>query len=49
MEADDIVLQPDLEKLRAFGISDEMLAATTPARHMDLVLEAVAAVDLLRS
>ena len=49
LEEDDTLLQADPEKLRAFGISDEMLAATTPARHMDLVLEAVAAVDLLRS
>ena len=45
---DDAVVQASLRKLQAFGITEKALAATTPSRHLDLALEAVAAVDLLR-
>lgn len=37
------------ETLRAFGITPEAVAATTDERVLDLVLEAVAGVDLARS
>ncbi len=45
---DDALLAATPAKLAAFGISDEAMEATTEARRYDLVLEAVAAVDLLR-
>ncbi len=45
---DDALLQADEGHLRAFGITDEQLTVTAAARRMDLALEAVAAVDLLR-
>ena len=44
----DAVIGADEAALRAFGITDAQLAATTPAVRMDLILEAVAAVDLMR-
>lgn len=40
---------PTMEAARAFGISDDALEATTEALGLDLVLEAVAGVDLARS
>lgn len=46
---DDALLEPSDEKLAAFGLPDALLAATPPARRLDRVLEAVAAVDLMRS
>lgn len=48
LEEDDGVVAADEERLRAFGITERQLFATTPARRLDLVLEAVAEVDLLR-
>lgn len=45
---DDKVLEAAESKLVQFGITSKALQATTPARRMDLVLEAVASVDLLR-
>ena len=47
-EEDDALAAASMQKLRAFGVTDAMLAATTPARQLDLALEAVAAVDLMR-
>ncbi|MFA5944022.1 MAG: KEOPS complex subunit Cgi121 [Candidatus Thermoplasmatota archaeon] len=46
-EEDDALAAASLEKLKAFGITDTAMAATTPARRLDLALEAVAAVDLM--
>jgi tRNA threonylcarbamoyladenosine modification (KEOPS) complex Cgi121 subunit len=46
-EEDDGLAAASMEKLRAFGVSEAALAATTPARRLDLALEAVAAVDLM--
>lgn len=46
---DDSVLDASMEKLRAFGITETQLSATTPGHEMDLALEAVAEVDLLRA
>jgi tRNA threonylcarbamoyladenosine modification (KEOPS) complex Cgi121 subunit len=46
-EEDDGLASASMEKLKAFGVSDAALAATTPARRLDLALEAVAAVDLM--
>lgn len=43
---DDGLAAASLDKLHAFGITATALAATTPARRLDLALEAVAAVDL---
>ena len=47
---DDALLEPDeaeaAGRLAAFGITDVQLRATTPGRQADLVLEAVAEVDL---
>lgn len=45
---DDSVLDAKEGKLAAFGITPTAVAATTPDRRLDLVLEAVAAVDLMR-
>lgn len=44
----EAVLEADEAALKSFGITDAQLAATTPAVRMDLVLEAVASVDLMR-
>jgi len=49
LEEDDGALAASDAKLHGFGITATQLAATTPARRLDLVLEAVAAVDLMRS
>lgn len=46
---DDGLADASEAKLRAFGVTDLQVAATTPARRLDLVLEAVAAVDLMRA
>ncbi|MEA3143311.1 MAG: hypothetical protein QOG31_635 [Thermoplasmata archaeon] len=48
LREDDTLVRADAGRLRGFGITDAQLAATTPARHLDLALEAVAAVDLLK-
>ncbi|MCA1819361.1 MAG: KEOPS complex subunit Cgi121 [Thermoplasmatota archaeon] len=45
---DDSLLDARESKLIDYGIPMQAIAATTPARRMDLVLEAVAAVDLMR-
>lgn len=49
LEEDDAVAGASEDKLLAFGVTQAQLAATTPARRLDLVLEAVAAVDLMRA
>jgi KEOPS complex subunit Cgi121 len=46
---DDRVLEATMDKLHAFGVTEKQLAATTPERHLDIVLEAVALVDLMRN
>ena len=46
-DEDDALAAASLDKLAGFGITAAALAATTPARRLDLVLEAVASVDLL--
>ncbi|MCA1810762.1 MAG: hypothetical protein LC623_01980 [Halobacteriales archaeon] len=48
LREDDTLVRADLARLRGFGITDAQLAATTPSRHLDLALEAVASVDLLK-
>jgi KEOPS complex subunit Cgi121 len=48
LREDDALVRADEGRLRSFGITDAQLRATTPARHLDLALEAVAAVDLLK-
>jgi len=45
---DDSLLDARESKLLAYGIGANAMAATTPERRLDLVLEAVAAVDLNR-
>lgn len=45
---DDKVLDASEAKLVRFGVGAKAMQATAPARRMDLVLEAVAAVDLAR-
>ena len=47
--ADDAVIDATPDTVRAFGIPEAALEATDPALHGDLVLEAVAAVDTLRT
>jgi tRNA threonylcarbamoyladenosine modification (KEOPS) complex Cgi121 subunit len=46
-DEDDHLAAARLSKLQAFGITQQAIAATTPARRLDLALEAVASVDLL--
>lgn len=46
---DDGLLAATRAKLLAFGVTQAELEATTPERRLDLVLERVAQVDLLRS
>lgn len=46
---DDALLAPTDEKLAAFGVTGAMLAATTADRRMDIALEMVAQVDLMRA
>lgn len=48
LREDDGVIAADKDHLLSFGITEAQLAATTPTRHLDLALEAVAAVDLLK-
>ncbi len=48
LREDDSVLEASKEKMEAFGITPEQRAATTPGHELDIVLEAVAAVDLMR-
>ncbi|MEK6986245.1 MAG: KEOPS complex subunit Cgi121 [Candidatus Thermoplasmatota archaeon] len=48
LDEDDALLAPRESKLLDFGITALQLAATTPERRLDLVLEAVALVDLAR-
>ncbi len=48
MEEEEGLEETGEAKLTAFGIPPAALAATTPERRLDLVLEAVAQVDLLR-
>jgi len=45
---DDALLDATPAKVAAFGVTDLMLQATTPAHRMDIILEMVAAVDLMR-
>jgi tRNA threonylcarbamoyladenosine modification (KEOPS) complex Cgi121 subunit len=47
LKEDDGLATASLAKLQAFGITDAAIAATTQERRLDLVLEAVARVDLL--
>jgi tRNA threonylcarbamoyladenosine modification (KEOPS) complex Cgi121 subunit len=49
LHEDDALADATEAKLAAFGITAAQAAATTPARRLDLVLEAVASVDLMRS
>jgi len=49
LDEDDHVALPSEAKLRAFGVTEAMMEATRPERRMDLPLEAVAAVDLMRT
>lgn len=46
---DDALLAATPERLHAFGVTETMLAATTPSHHADLALELVAAVDGMRT
>jgi hypothetical protein len=46
-DEDDGLVEASMDKLQAFGVSQAALQATTPERHLDLALEAVAAVDLM--
>jgi KEOPS complex subunit Cgi121 len=47
--ANDALLVADLQHLADFGIEIQQLDATTPDRRIDLVLEAVALVDVQRN
>ena len=49
LREDDGVLAADHARLRAFGITDAQLAATDAEHQLDLALEAVAGVDLMRA
>ncbi len=49
LREDNTLVEPTLEKLEAFGIPRDALAATTDDNRDDTVMEAVAAVDLMRS
>lgn len=46
LDVDDALLAPSEAKLLDFGITATQMQATTPERRLDLVLEAVASVDL---
>ncbi len=48
LATDDTLVAASEEKLRAFGVTDLQLAATTPSQRIHLALEAVAEVDLQR-
>jgi tRNA threonylcarbamoyladenosine modification (KEOPS) complex Cgi121 subunit len=47
LRTDDSILGADLDRLRAFGVSEKAIQATTPAKRLDLAIEAVALVDLM--
>lgn len=49
LDEDDGVLEATEAKLVDFGITATQIEATTPERRLDLVLEAVAALDLMRA
>lgn len=49
LHEDDALIVADGEHLRAFGVTETQLSATSPARRLDIVLEMVASVDLMRS
>ncbi len=49
LNQDDALLEPTPEKLAAWGFPDALLEATPEALRYDRVLEAVAAVDLMRN
>ncbi len=49
LEGDDSLADASEAKLLGFGVTATQLSATTPGRRLDLVLEAVAAVDLMRA
>lgn len=49
LREDDSVLEANDAKLAAFGVTEQQLASTTPARRFDIALEHVALVDLMRS
>lgn len=49
LDEDDSLLEPSEGKLAGFGLPPALLEATPPGRRYDRVLEAVAAVDLMRS
>jgi tRNA threonylcarbamoyladenosine modification (KEOPS) complex Cgi121 subunit len=46
LEEDEALLDPSEAKLLDFGVTPLQLEATTPAKRLDLVLEAVSSVDL---
>lgn len=46
-DEEDSLAAASMAKLKAFGITDLALEATTPERRLDLALEAVAAVDMM--
>ena len=48
LERDDAVLEASVSKLRAFGVTDTELASVPEDRQVDLILERVALVDLLK-
>lgn len=49
LDEDDAILEATPEKLAAFGLPPALLAATPERLRYDRVLEAVAAVDLMRN
>jgi KEOPS complex subunit Cgi121 len=48
LERDDSIIEGQVEMLPAFGITERELETVPPAKVMDLVLERVALVDILR-
>ncbi len=48
LKTDDAVMDASPAKLEQFGITATQMEATTPSRRLELALEAVAAVDLMR-
>jgi KEOPS complex subunit Cgi121 len=48
LREDDSLIGADEDRLREFGITAAQVGATTPERRLDLALEAVAAVDLMK-
>lgn len=49
LDEDDTLLEPTPEKLADFGLPEGLLESTPEALRIDRVLEAVAAVDLMRN